>query len=136
MDKVKVAILGVGDRGFGFAKMVKENARAELVALADSNLERAKRAAAAIQSPELPVFGGLEQLFSGAKVDALIITTPDYLHCEQALKTFAAKKHLLLDKPIATSVPDALAILKASRSFDRVLYMGFNLRHDGTIREM
>jgi len=135
VDKVRLGIVGLGGRGYSFARMAVGNPRTSLIAIADPNTERARRVQANLGIP-LQIHTNLENLLEKSDVDALIIATPDYQHKEQALLAFAAGKHLLLEKPIATTVADGLAILAAARQHDRVLYMGFNLRHHVVVREM
>jgi len=135
VDKVKLGIVGVGGRGYGFGRIAVTNRHCEVVALADPNTERADRVAHNLEI-SVPVYDNMEQMFAKTDLDALIIATPDYQHKEQALKAFEAGKHLLLEKPIATTVADGLAIAEGARTFDRVLYMGFNMRHDMVVVEM
>jgi predicted dehydrogenase len=135
MDKVKMAVVGVGGRGIGFAKMARENPNAELVAIADTNTERAKRAAANL-GVSCQTYPSIEKLLESSGAEAVVVATPDYLHKQHALAVFAAGKHLLLEKPIATSVQDGLDVLKAARRSDRVLSIGFNLRHNPVVNEM
>jgi len=103
MDKVRIGVVGVGGRGSGFARMAHEHPQAELAALAEPNAERARRALANIGA-EAPVFSSIEDLLDSGLTDALVIATPDYQHKEQALKAFEAGQHLLLEKPLATTV--------------------------------
>jgi predicted dehydrogenase len=135
MEKVKLGIAGIGGRGYGFAEMAVRNPEADLVAVADTNEERARRAAANLGT-SLQLYPTVEDLVEKADVDAIIIATPDYLHKDHALAAFGAGKHVLLEKPIATTVPDSLAILSAARRSHRILSMGFNLRHSPVVSQM
>jgi predicted dehydrogenase len=62
-----------------------------------------------------------------ADVDALVITTPNHLHCEQASKALMAGKHVLLQKPMARSVAECEQILRAQRHSGATLGMYMNL---------
>ncbi|MEM9366194.1 MAG: Gfo/Idh/MocA family oxidoreductase [Planctomycetota bacterium] len=67
--------------------------------------------------------------------DYAIIASPSTLHAESALKLAAAGTHLLVEKPLANSLPAANAIVEACRRNDRVLMTAYNLRFDeGLIR--
>lgn len=135
MDKVKIGIVGIGGRGVGFAKMANELSASELAGVAEPNPLRAERAKKRL-GVDFPTYSSVEEMLEKGDVDAVIIATPDYMHKDNALACFAAGKHVLLEKPIATSVDDAMTILEASRKNDRVLYMGFNLRHSAVIVQM
>lgn len=134
MSTVRVGIIGVGGRGSGFLHMFKRQPGAAIVGVADHNRERAERARANL-SMQFDIYTSAEELLARRDLDAVIVTTPDYLHKEHALAVLAAGKHLLVDKPIATNVPDGLAIVEAARRSDRVLCMGFNLRYVPVLAE-
>jgi UDP-N-acetylglucosamine 3-dehydrogenase len=59
-----------------------------------------------------------------ADVDAVVVAAPSGMHCEIALAAVDAGKHLLVEKPIATSLPDALRMAAAARSAHRKLMVG------------
>lgn len=134
MDVVKVGIVGIGGRGYGFASMLRNRKDARVVAVADRNRVRAERARANA-GLDFETHQDVDGLLKRDDVDAVIVTTPDYLHREHAVAALKAGKHLLVDKPIATTVPDGLAILEESKRSDRVLVMGFNLRYVSTLNE-
>ncbi len=63
----------------------------------------------------------------GSDVDAVVISTPNHLHREQAVKAFRAGKHVLIQKPMATSVEECDAILEAQRGSGATLGVYMNL---------
>ena len=134
MPKLGLGIIGLGGRGYGFARMAQQHPDVEFVAVLEPNTERAERGRRTLEASfaictELPDFLGREDL------DAVIVTSADYLHREHAPASLEAGKHVFVDKPLATSVEDGLTIVEAARRSDRVLYMGFNLRHQAVIAE-
>jgi predicted dehydrogenase len=60
-------------------------------------------------------------------IDAVVISTPNYLHCEQASQALEAGKHVLLQKPMATSVEECDRILAARAKSNRTLGIYMNL---------
>ncbi len=139
MSKLRIGIIGAGGRGinsFG-ENIVKEFAdQAEVVGIADPNGERVNAGKAYLQRPDITWHADAEALCQRKDVDAVIITTPDYLHEEGALTAFKHGKHVLVDKPLATTVDGCLRVIEASRQAGKVLYMGFNLRHAPMIRKL
>lgn len=107
--------LGVGIVGGGFMATVHSRAaraaRARLVGIASSSPERAARAAdeLGIEHP----YRSLDDLLGDPAIDVVHITTPNALHAEQALDVLAAGKHVVCEKPLATSVPDAQRLVDA-----------------------
>jgi predicted dehydrogenase len=78
-------------------------------------------------------FGGhtvssVEELVRSGDVDAVVVSTPPNLHrahCEAAL---SAGKHVLCEKPLATTVADCRALVEAAERHGRILATGFNYR--------
>ena len=64
------------------------------------------------QSPA-PAYTELEKLVSDPELDAVIIATPDKLHAQEAITCAKAGKHVLVEKPMATDVADAKAMVHA-----------------------
>ena len=132
MSKIRMGIIGVGGRGinsFGAGLVKRHSDNVELVALADPNAERA---AAGLRALDLTadIHESAEDLLARKDIDAVVITSPDYLHGEQCVMAFEHGKHVLVDKPLAITGAECLRVIEASRRADKLLYMGFNLRHD------
>ena len=75
-----------------------------------------------------PAFDDLKLFLSDPDLDAVVIATPDKLHAEQAIAAAAAGKHVLVEKPMATTVEDADAMIQACRSADVRLGVAYHLR--------
>ena len=69
----------------------------------------------------------LDQLAS-SDVDAVTIATPDHLHAEPTLAMLRAGKHVLVEKPLATSVSEALAMTEAAEASGLKLMVDFHAR--------
>jgi len=69
------------------------------------------------------------ELLARPDVDAVFVTTPDYLHEEQAIAALSAGKHVYLEKPMAITLAGCDRILQAARDHRRRLYLGHNMRH-------
>lgn len=79
--------------------------------------------------PELKVYESLEAACNDKEVDALIICTPNYTHLEVLKTSIKSGKHILLEKPIATTVSDAQQVVEFARSYDAVFQIGLQYRH-------
>ena len=62
-------------------------------------------------------------------VDAVVIATPNALHHPQAIAALAAGKHVLVDKPMATTAADGAAMIDAARAAGRTLLVGHMWRY-------
>ncbi len=86
--------------------------RAELVAVASRDAERARSYAAEWQIPR--AHGSYEALLADPEVDAVYISLPNGLHVEWAVAAARAGKHVLCEKPLATSVGGCDEIISAA----------------------
>lgn len=68
-------------------------------------------------------------MLANPEVDAVILCTPNDTHAPMALEVAAAGKHLLLEKPMALEVADAVAVREAFAGADRRLLVGHTHRH-------
>lgn len=138
MAKLRVGIVGVGGRGAGSFGKNFLDAHAdstEIVGVADNNPLRAKAGIEGL-GINVPVFEDAEELCQLKGLDAVVITTPDCMHEEHALAALKNKKHVLVDKPLATTVEGCIKILEKAREVRRLVYMGFNLRHNVVVRNL
>jgi predicted dehydrogenase len=78
---------------------------------------------------ELVVYDSLEAACNDPDVDGLIISTPNYTHLEVLKVAAKSGKHIFLEKPMATTVPDAYEILKISQDYPAVLQIGLQYRY-------
>jgi predicted dehydrogenase len=109
---LKIAVVGVGLIGEQHVAAWNADPRARVTLVCDANEARAR---------EVAVKHGCEfttNLDDVAKsgVDAVSIATPDHLHRDAAVRLARAGKHMLIEKPLATSSADGQAIVAAARS--------------------
>jgi predicted dehydrogenase len=82
----------------------------ELVAIADVDLERARGAASRFGIAA--AFSTLDEMLAGAELDAVANLTPIPAHAETSLRILEAGKHLVVEKPIATTLAEADRIIE------------------------
>lgn len=97
-----------------------------LSALAEQNPQR--RAEAGQRVPEARLFANYRDALDAPELDAVVVCLPPALHAEAALHAFEAGKHVYLEKPIATNLDEARALLEAGRAAEKVGMIGFNYR--------
>jgi predicted dehydrogenase len=85
-----------------------------VVAIADVLADRAAAAAARFGIPEH--YATLDEMLAGADIDAVVNLTPIPAHAASSLKIVEAGKHLVLEKPIATTLAEADAIIDSARA--------------------
>ncbi|GEM86696.1 Gfo/Idh/MocA family protein [Meiothermus granaticius] len=94
-----------------------------------SSVEGAKRAKARFSTEPLVVYESLEAACNDPAVDGLIICTPNHTHLEVLKVAVQSGKHILLEKPMATNLPDAYEIWQMARAYPKVLQIGLQYRY-------
>lgn len=98
----------------------------EIVAICDTNHERARQAAAQFNIPN--AFGDMREVVNHPLVDAVTIGVPNAFHAPAALAALEAGKHVLCEKPLATSVADGEAMVAAAKRTGKVLAINMSNR--------
>jgi len=125
MEKLNVGIIGLGAIGQKHCQALAQIERVKIVALSDVN--------ESVLSKTVENFGGTpyksyNEMLKYSDLDAVIVATPDHLHMEPCVAAAQAGKHILVEKPIATTVEDAIAVISAAKKSKVKLMVGFSLR--------
>jgi predicted dehydrogenase len=123
---VRLALLGCG----WVADMHARAAAAcglSVAGVANHRLESAERFAA--EHGIARVTTDWRTLVASPDVDAVVVCTPNALHAEQSIAALAAGKHVLCEKPMATTAADGEAMLAAAAEHDRLLLILHPWRH-------
>jgi len=116
---IKFAVIGQGHIGKRHAEMIRRNPESELVAVCDV-LDKEKIGLADIK--EL-YFKSIDELLAAdLDIDVVNICTPNGFHAEYAIKALDAKKHVVLEKPIALTKADAEKILFKSLEMSKHVF--------------
>src|SRR5690348_15085603 len=124
---MKFAVIGTGTFGALHVQAYDRNPEVELVGLYDVDRESAQRVAATCSAP-VPVFASIEELLAVDGLQAVSVVTPDHLHRDSGVAAAEAGKHLLVEKPLATTEADAQAIVAAATANDVLLMVDFHNR--------
>lgn len=100
----------------------------KVTAIASRNPKRAGTVADALGIDK--AFGSYEKLLSDSSIDAVYIPLPNHLHVEWTLKALDAGKHVLCEKPIALTLPEARKLADAAKAYSDLKVMeAFMYRH-------
>ncbi len=127
VQPIRVAVIGAGFMGERHARIYAGMADVALVAVCDVR-EDAARALATRSGAA--VYTDFRTLLRRDDLDAVSVCTPDALHREPCELAARAGRHVLVEKPIATTVTDAEAIAEAAARAGAVLLVGHCLRFD------
>ena len=127
MTKVGFGVIGTGIVGGAWhAHVYHHMPTAELVAVCDLNEGRAREVADRYGVPN--VYTDYRDLLARDDIAAVSVATPDFAHREIAVAAANAGKHLLVEKPIATTAADADAIVRAADAAGVKLMVDFHNR--------
>lgn len=124
----RVAVIGAGFMGSMHASIFAQAPNCELAAIVDPNTALAERVAQSCGGAK--VYGSHEELLAGERLDLVSICTPDNLHRVPAEAVAAKGVNLFIEKPVASTVEDAEAIVAAVRANGVKLGVGYLLRFD------
>jgi myo-inositol 2-dehydrogenase / D-chiro-inositol 1-dehydrogenase len=127
---IAVGIIGTGGMGTKHAvNLHRFVGGAKVVALYDLDQNRAAQASAQSGNPK--VFDDPIKLIEDPSVEAVLIASPDDTHAKMTLACLKAGKPVLCEKPLATSVEDAIKVLEAEVALGKKLIsVGFMRRFD------
>jgi len=111
MEKIKMGIVGAGVWGKTHAGIYDEHPFTETVAICDLDISRAESLAAKYGVKE--VYTDYKKMLKKSDCDAVAIVTPDFLHADIAIDCANAKKHMLIEKPLATTRKDVFDMIEA-----------------------
>jgi predicted dehydrogenase len=126
MRTLKVGIVGAGLWGANHARVFNVLSQTEVVAVCDSSSERAE--AMRLETGAASAYTGYEDLIADSAVEAISIATPDFTHTRIILAALGAGKHVLSEKPLATTLQEAEAIAMAAASSKGKLMVDFHNR--------
>lgn len=135
MLKFRVGLVGAGEIGRLRAESLQSLSDVELVAVSDLDPDRAKQAAAASGQAGVRVETRAEAIFENADIDGVILATPPRWHEELGLACLSAGKHLLCEKPLATTVEGCEVLVSAAGAAGLTLATGFTLRQTPAARQ-
>ena len=127
MDKINAAVIGLGI-GLAHAEGYKACAHANLAAVCDSDPARLRQRGDQLGVPREMQFTDYEKMLALPEIEAVSIGLPNFLHAPVALAAFQAGKHVLCEKPLATSADEAGAMVAAARKAGKNLMVCFNYR--------
>ncbi len=134
MKKIKAAIAGLGFIGPAHIEALRRLPNVEVIGVADMNLEMSLKRAAELGIEK--AYASFEDLLADSDVDCVHICTPNNLHFEQAKKAIEAGKHVVCEKPLATTTAEAMILHSMAVEAGIVHAVHFNLRYYPLIRQM
>src|SRR5512139_4093248 len=121
MRMVGVAVIGAGYWGPNLVRNIQATGQLRLTALCDLDVERAKAVLGRYST--VRATSSLAEVLADPEVDAVAVATPAATHLEVALAAIEAGKHVLVEKPLASSFSDGLKLVTAAEERGLVLML-------------
>lgn len=127
MDEIKVVLFGVGGYAANYIHTIKNPIRpgVRLVGAVDPYIGECELC---------PVYASSDELFAHHQADLAVVSTPIHFHPEHAVTAFEHGCHVLMEKPIASTMEGVGEILKARDKAGKKLGIGFQLCADKVVR--
>ncbi|MCA9207845.1 MAG: Gfo/Idh/MocA family oxidoreductase [Planctomycetales bacterium] len=128
MTTLRWGVIGAGRFGLIHARTIRSLSKCRLAALCNDNADRLDAARA--EFPDVTAYGDYRELLADASIDVVSITTHWREHAAVAIDALAAGKHVLLEKPLASSVEECRRVLDAASGSTGKLLVGHICRFD------
>lgn len=125
-DRVRVGMIGVGDRGNDLLDQVVKVPNVDLVVMADVYSRRRDQAKSKV--PTIQTVSDYRRLLDMKDIDGVIVASPLHIHARHFIDTLAAGKDLYAEKTMTWSIPEADKCFAAAKASDRVIQIG--LQHE------
>ncbi len=133
-DVVRIGVLGYGYWGPNLARNIASSPATELVAIADLDTNRLVSARRA--HPVARLTTEFETVISDPSIDAVAIATPAATHFALASRAIANGKHVLITKPLATRLKDAVTLVDMARKMVVKILVDHTFLFTGAVRRM
>ena len=123
--KVRLGVVGTGIWGRMHVRAYKQHASAELVGICDLNEQRARETAKEFDVPQY--FCNVEDMLETG-LDGISVATPDTAHADIVIKAASKGVHVLVEKPLATTIEECQRMISAAASSDVYLMVDWHNR--------
>jgi len=131
--KYRFNVIGTGANGQEHVAITQLEGRATIHGVFDPNpgsIEQVKQVYTKhVPDKDLIVYNSLPAACNDPTVDGLIICTPNYTHIEVIREAVKSGKHILLEKPMATTIADAHEIMQLANRYEAILQIGLQYRY-------
>lgn len=131
-DKVRLAVIGIGNQGGGDLKIMAQSGLCDVVALCDVDLKGGHVQKTLEAHPKAAQFTDFREMFDKMAngIDACLIATPDHAHFAIAMLAMSLGKHVYVEKPLAHTFGQCERLIAMAEKSKVVTQMG-NQGHSG-----
>lgn len=126
-ETIVLGLIGCNSMGFGILNLALRQPNVKCAALCDvddSVLNRRAEDVLKQQGSKPLIYKDFRKLLENKDIDAVIVGTPDHWHCLPTVYACEAGKDVYVEKPLANSIGECTAMVKATRRYNRVVQVG------------
>ena len=131
---IRIGVVGYGYWGPNIVRNFSDVPGCQLVAVSDMRADRL--AAVRSRFPAIRTFADANELIADRRIDAVVIVTPVSTHYDLAMQALAAGKHVLVEKPLASSTEQAARLVEEADRRGLVLSVDHTFVYTGAVRKM
>lgn len=138
-EKLGIALVGLGSYStYQLAPALQQTKLCKLSGIVTGTPAKEKRWASKYDIPERNIYNyeTYDQIADNPDIDIIYVVLPNGMHAEYTVRAAQAGKHVISEKPMATSVKDAQAMVKACRDANKKLSIGYRLHFEPHNQEM
>lgn len=125
-ERLRCAVIGAGVAGAEWAARLTRGPRTTVVALCDSHPQRARELQERYRIPRL--YAAYDETVEQPDLDAVVVATPNHWHAPMALAALKARKHVLVETPLAMNAKEAARLTEAAQAAKCLLMPAQELR--------
>lgn len=126
-SNLRAAVVGVGMIGALHARVYREDPRTDLVAVMDKSADRVREVASDLG---VPWYTDLSEMLAREEIDIVSVATPEQHRYEPAVACARAGKHLLLEKPLAPTLPEVDSLIQEVEAAGVMTMVNFIIRSE------
>lgn len=133
MEKLNVAVVGCGYWGPNLIRNFKQipDCRMKVCCDLDSKkLERMK-----VLYSDIKITSNLKEILSDDSIEAVVIATPVYTHSEIGKLCLRNKKHILIEKPMASTTDECIELIEMAEQHEKVLMIGHTFEYTAAVNK-
>lgn len=125
---IRYGVIGTGMMGCEHIRNLREVPGVEITAIAD--VDEGSRAWGKLAvGREVEVYADPRELLARAPVDAVVVATPNFTHFDVLEAVFRTEKHVLVEKPLCTTVEDCLRVVERAEKHRGIVWVGMEYRY-------
>ena len=133
--KIGYCMIGLGRISMGHfmpGALASKNSR--ITGIVSGHRDKALAQAAKYGVPESSIYSyeNMDQIKNNPAIDAVYVALPNSMHAEYTIRSARAGKHVLCEKPMATSIADSLAMIKACKEANKKLMIAYRCHYEPT----